>query len=100
MKERRRAAPGTALFRVVRFVAAESRSGTRLRARHGTANRKALRRTALRPSPVLASETSGGIGLTPQVNDLVLANARTATLEMLMRDHQAGVRAFLRALGV
>jgi RNA polymerase sigma-70 factor (ECF subfamily) len=54
----------------------------------------------LRPSPVYASETSGGIGLTPQVNDLVLVDARTATLEMLVRDHQAGVRAFLRALGV
>ncbi|AGA26307.1 RNA polymerase sigma-70 factor, Rhodopirellula/Verrucomicrobium family [Singulisphaera acidiphila DSM 18658] len=54
----------------------------------------------MRPSPAFASETSPGIGLPPQVNDLVLADARAATLEMLVREHQAGVRAFIRALGV
>lgn len=54
----------------------------------------------MRPSPAFASETSPGIGLTPVMKDFVLADTRAATLEMLVREHQAGVRAFLRSLGV
>lgn len=52
------------------------------------------------PRPVCTPETSTGIGLTSQRDHRALADVRGATLEMLVRDYQAGVRAFIRALGV
>lgn len=52
----------------------------------GAADRRAPRRTDLRPSRVFTPETS--------------ADVRVAGLEMLVRDHQAGVRAFIRSLGI
>ncbi|SIN71335.1 RNA polymerase sigma-70 factor, ECF subfamily [Singulisphaera sp. GP187] len=52
------------------------------------------------PRPVCTPETSTGVGLTSRSNPLALGDVRVATLETLVRDYQAGVRAFIRALGV
>lgn len=54
----------------------------------------------MRTSPVCTPETSTGSGPTSPMKNLASAKVRVATLEMLVRDHQAGVRAFIRALGV
>lgn len=81
-------------------VAFESESAARLPAKDRTRDRKAFRRTELRPSTVCASAPSTEGGLTPGREDLGLADTRAATLEVLVREHQAGVRAFLRVLGI
>jgi RNA polymerase sigma-70 factor, ECF subfamily len=54
----------------------------------------------LQPSRDVTPETLTGLGLTLQRENPALADARVATLERLVCDHQAGLRAFIRALGV
>ncbi len=54
----------------------------------------------MQPSRDFTPETLTGLGLTLQRENPALADVRVATLERLVRDHQAGLRAFIRALGV
>lgn len=61
-------------------------SAARMQGGWRVAGRGEARRTELRPSRAFTPETS--------------ADARVAGLEALVRDHQAGVRAFIRGLGV
>ena len=75
-------------------------SATRPQARHDSAGSKTLRRTELQPSRDVTPETLTGLGLTLQREKPALADVRVATLERLVCDHQAGLRAFIRALGV
>jgi RNA polymerase sigma-70 factor, ECF subfamily len=54
----------------------------------------------LQPSRDVTPEALAGLSVTLQRENPALADVRVATLERLVREHQAGLRAFIRALGV